>query len=504
MEYIMSANEMKFADNFTSEVLGVPSLVLMEKAALSVFEEVKSRFPDPVRVLLLCGSGNNGGDGLAVGRLLAEAGYMVEFVYLKSGGVESAETRKQYEIIRNYGLPVWEDIPENKYTIIIDGMFGIGLNREVEGGYKQLIEKINQSKAYKIAIDIPSGIHSDTGHVMGIACRVDLTITFEYKKRGLLLFPGSDYSGEVVCKPIGISKKSLDEQIPHMQAMTGLDLLPSLPKRMANANKGTFGKVLLIAGSKDMCGAAVLAAKSSYRSGAGMVKIITPVENRIIVQEMIPEALLSTYVSSDSWEDFDKILQTDMQWADVIAIGPGMGVGEFSSSLLNCVLESGKLPLVIDADGINLLQLHSDLFEKAISYANNYGIVITPHVGECARLLQIPVKELQNSLVEKVEEFAEKTGMVLVCKDWRTIISNCGKELYINLSGNNGMATAGSGDVLTGIIAGLVAQRLILERAAVLGTYVHGMAGDLGVREKNQYSLMAGDIIKQLDYILKN
>lgn len=497
-KYLVSAEEMKRYDRNTITYFGIPSLVLMERAALAVADEIEKRFGKGQRILVVAGCGNNGGDGIGAGRILWQRGHRVA-VYL-CGNRErcSRETRIQIAIIEKYGCPVQSKIEDGEYDIIVDALFGIGLSRSVEGVHAQAIERINGSGAYVCAVDIASGICTDSGAVLGTAVRADLTVTFAFEKLGHVLYPGCEYTGEVFCADIGITKDSFLDMEPGAYAYTGY-AYGRLPERNAGGNKGSFGKVLVIAGSMNMSGACELCARSAYRMGAGMVKIITPEENRVIVQQNIPEAMLRTYGSGEMEEAFYQGLREDMEWADCMVIGPGLGKSGIAYELLKTVMSQSYKPLVIDADGLNLIAEKEDL---AGLTGGGRQIILTPHLGEFAKLCGCTVEDAKKRILAAPLELAEKYGCVVVCKDARTVVADCSENtVYINTTGNDGMATAGMGDVLAGVIGGLLAQGMAPGEAARLGVYIHGLAGDTAAENKGRYALMAGDMIEQFEKI---
>lgn len=521
--YLLSAAEMKRYDRNTSEYFGVPPMVLMERAALAAAEEIQVRCGPKGRVLVAAGCGNNGGDGIAVGRLLLLAGYDVDVWLVGEREKCSGETRRQLEIIEKYGCPVQSKIGNGEYDIIVDALFGIGLSRNLEGIYARAAEEINRSDAFVCAVDLPSGIHTDTGEIMGTAVRADLTVTFAFWKLGHVLYPGCRYAREVVCRQIGITKESFLGKEPGVYTYCGNARL-LLPDRDAAGNKGTFGKVLVIAGSLNMSGACELCAKSAYRTGAGMVKVVTPEENRLILQQKVPEALLLTYrvhtpEAADGSlperqtfgqnreepgerfrQEFWEKMREALAWADVIVIGPGLGQGEEAGQLLTWALtETGK-PIVVDADGINLLARDKALQRYLEEHAGDgRQIVMTPHAGEFARLYGCGVEEGKKGILHKAKELADRYGCTVAAKDARTVVASCRKrERYLNTSGNDGMATAGMGDVLAGITGGLMAQGMTAGEAAEAGVYLHGHAGDLAALETGRHGLMAGDVVRRL------
>ncbi len=295
MKYAVTAAEMKLYDQKTISEIGIPSLVLMERAALETVRVLLAERKEMKRVLIAAGTGNNGGDGLAVGRILASRGVKVTFLLAGSWEKLSKETAMQKDILLNSGFSILRKIENEEYDIVIDALFGIGLSREVEGEYAKWIHTLNDMKqqgTYICSLDIPSGICADTGKVMGCAVRADLTAAFAFAKRGELLYPGREYTGKLVVCDIGIPSAVLENQYPGAAYLEREDAIRKLPERRPDGNKGTFGKVLLIAGSRDMCGACILAGSSAFKTGAGMVKIITPECNREILQSTLPEAML--------------------------------------------------------------------------------------------------------------------------------------------------------------------------------------------------------------------
>ena len=294
MQYIVTKKEMQAIDAYTMDKIGIPSAVLMERAALSVVEEIERLNVSHGRVLIVVEGGNNGGDGLAVGRILLERGYKVDIYYI--GGFEKVSQgfQQQWSILHHMGVRFRKTIPNKEYAVIVDGIFGVGLSREVQGVQKKAIEAMNHMDAIKVAIDIPSGIDATTGEVLGTAFYADYTVTFGLKKLGMFFLDGIDACGTVICKPIGFPAQAVAHVKPMIYAYDNSDL-DKLPKRVNNSNKGTYGRVAVIAGSKNMSGAAFLCSKAAYSTGAGLVKIYTHESNRTILQSQLPEAVMMTY-----------------------------------------------------------------------------------------------------------------------------------------------------------------------------------------------------------------
>lgn len=502
MKYILKSGEMKACDKDTVSRIGLPSMVLMERAALCVAEELSGRLDGPhKRILVVAGTGNNGGDGLAIGRLLALKGHSVTFYMAGNPDKMTVETRAQAGILKNLGFSIQSKMEDAEYDMVVDALFGIGLTRKIVGDYALVVQQMNEygrRGAYICGVDIPSGISADTGGVLGCAVRADLTVTFAFAKRGHLLYPGREYSGKLVVRDIGITEKSFEKQRPTAFCYEKEDIARLLPFRAPDGNKGTFGKVLLIAGSMDMSGACILCGNSILRSGAGMIKIITPSCNRQIIQQSFPEAMLYTY---EGTPDEEKVKQS-LDWCDVVVAGPGMGMGDEGFRLMKQVLENQSIPMVIDADGLNLIAAHGELSRLAALRIPGKTI-LTPHPGELIRLLGADKKKYEENREQMIFMLAGKYNCIVAAKDAATIVARAGdKMIYINSSGNDSMATAGSGDVLAGIIGGLLAQGMDAFPAACLSVYLHGMAGEQAGVKNSHFGVVATDIIRELMQVM--
>lgn len=493
MEYLVNSLQMKRYDTDTIEKLGIPSLVLMERAALCVVEELEAAGFTGGPVLVVCGSGNNGGDGFAVARLLDERGVPVTAAFVGKEASLSDEARIQKKICENCGIKISTNFMHREYTTIVDAIFGIGLSREVRGYYAEIIDWMNQQSAHIAAVDIPSGISADTGKVLGTAVRAALTVTFAYRKVGQILYPGAEYCGKVVCRDIGISAGRFSQRASGVFTYTKEDLA-RIPARRPYSNKGTYGKVLLIAGSEGMSGAACMAARAAYRTGCGLVRVFTPACNRQVIQNLLPEAIVTVWDGNPLPEGE---LSEALAWSDVTGIGPALGTGKTAARILARVLKEYDRPLVIDADGLNLLARGMELLDGIKA-----PVILTPHVGEMMRLTDSTKEDLLEDIVQTTLRFSREYGVICALKDARTIVSD-GVRAYVNTSGNHGMATGGSGDVLTGIICGLLAQGMTPFDAAATGVFLHGRAGDLARDARGAYSMMAGDITEQLGEALR-
>lgn len=481
MRYLYTGKQAKEIDSHAIHTVGIPGLVLMEKAAMTIAAVLMEREDKTQKILAVCGTGNNGGDGVAAARLLCAQGYYAAVTVIGEPDRMTEEMKRQLEIAVNCGVPVLPvtAIGDHEFDIILDGVFGIGLSRAVEGIYEQVLEQINESGADVYALDVPSGIHAGTGAVLGTAVRAKCTITFGVNKLGLVLYPGCGFAGEVLVGDIGFPSVSTEAVKSEYYYYEPEDLALQMPYRPARSHKGTFGRVLVVAGSETMSGAAYLAAKAAYCAGAGLVKVISPVCNREVLLTALPEIL---YASREELADA-------LDWADAVLAGPGLGLTGEAEEMMRYIVDNSPVPTVIDGDGIRLCRNVTD------HLSDNF--ILTPHLKEMSYLTGRTLAELQEDLPGTTKKAAEEWECVAVQKDARTVVSD-GRECYINVSGNNGMATGGSGDVLAGMMAGLLGQHLEPFAAAKLAVYLHGLSGDVMAQEKGKYSLLASDLITGL------
>lgn len=485
MHYLVSGEQMRRVDRNTIEKIGMPEMVLMERAALAVREQVVEyqKSHSEMKVLIMAGYGNNGADGLALARLLKD--YNIEAAIWCVGDEKKASEsfRKQKKILANYGMQTSAEQPAGKYDVYVDCLFGTGLARTITGEYAAAIEWFNEAKGFKISVDVPSGLNSDDGKPLGVAVYADITVTLGFCKKGLMTASGREYAGKVIVSDIGIPMIAFGEEKP--VCFTYDEPVQDLmPKRNRKGNKGSFGKVVVVAGSYNMAGAAVLCAKAAYRAGAGMVKVITPEENRVIVQTKVPEALLGT----------DEDLYEALQWGSVCVIGPGLGKSESAKKMLRMVLGECDLPLVIDADALNLIAEEEELRSLIRNQKKERDMILTPHPGELARLRNCSVADCVEQLSENAIALAQELSIVVVAKDAVTYVCEYELPYYVNSSGNSGMGTAGSGDVLAGFIGGLLGQNMESFKAACVGVYLHGKVGDYLQTMIGEHQLMAEDL----------
>ncbi|MDO5155850.1 MAG: NAD(P)H-hydrate dehydratase [Eubacteriales bacterium] len=494
MQYIVTKKEMKTIDTYTTDKIGLPAEVLMERAALAVVSQIEKVNAQKGRVLIAVEGGNNGGDGLAVARILLERSFPVDVYYVNGVKRVSKQFNVQRNIFHQLGGRLRKTIPNKDYAVVVDGIFGVGLSRKLADVQKKAVEQLNQIDAIKIAIDIPTGIDATTGDIWGVAFRADYTITFGLQKLGMFFSDGIDYCGKVICCDVGFPKQSFEHVRPGIYAYEISDM-DKLPRRYDNSHKGTYGRVAVIAGSKNMSGAAFLCGKAAYSTGAGLVKIYTHESNRMIIQSQLPEAIMMTY---EDYKGALSCIEDAMHWASVIVVGPGLGVDTTSERMLYELLMNSEVPLVVDADALNILSENMELAETS-----SVPMVMTPHMKEMSRLVKKSISDIVEKRFETASEFAKKLGVTLVLKDAKSVVTDGNGPIYINLTGNNGMSTGGSGDVLSGIIAGMIAGGLPLPEAARMGTFVHCQAGDYAAQQKGKYAMLASDIVAALGDVMR-
>lgn len=494
MKKLLTSKRMQEIDAYTSTQFQLSSLVLMERAALCTVQAIEEAQFDLNRIAVICGTGNNGGDGVAVARILKERNVSSDVFVIGDKAKLSSSLSTQIYTYEQYGVSVnyitttelISTLNTSNYTLIVDALFGVGLNRILDDSYQNLIHTINELSSDIVSVDIPSGVNATDGSIMGAAVKSQLTVTYGYYKIGQYLYPGSEYCGKLILNPIGIVQ-DIEHHIDDVYLHDSINRRT----RPAYSNKGTFGKLLIIAGSSDVAGALIMAAKSAFRSGVGMIKVITHERNRDLMIQELPEVMITTY------QDKVPDLTYDLNWANVVAIGPGLSTGNVAKELLTTVLTKSTLPLVVDADAITLLAQNPVLLQKKTVQT----LIITPHLGEFSRISGEEITDIKNHLIKSCRNFAEKKDLICVLKDSRTIISD-GEHTYLNATGNCGMATAGSGDVLFGLIASLLAQGYSPLDAASIGCYIHGACGDLAVESSSQSQLIATDIISYYNVYL--
>lgn len=467
---VLTANQMKESDKFTIENLGIPSEVLIERAGEALFSEITSRFKGG-RVLIVVGKGNNGNDGLTLGKLLSKIhGFAVSIFDIK---------KPDFALF------------DKKYDIIVDCLFGIGLSRNVEGIYKEIVDKINATKSFIISCDIPSGLNADNGLVMNACVNANMTICIQELKTGLLLNDGIDKTGEVIVKDVGISVWEED----FANLVTAEDVAPTFCKRNRNVNKGTFGKTAIIGGSKDFVGSSLLSvnALTALKMGVGYSYLCIPESLYNVYAGKNPECIIKTIKDKDGFILFDKDFLDSILKFDSIAIGMGIGVSLDVYKTIEYLLNNYTGRLLIDADGLNTLSK----FGVNVLKNKKCQVVLTPHIGEFARLIEIDKTKIIKNPIEFAKDFAKEYDLTLVLKSCTTIIAD--RDLVaINTTGNSSLAKGGSGDVLSGIIGGLLTRDRTVLECAYSGCYIFGLSADISVKEQNEYTVTATDVINAL------
>lgn len=487
---LVSKNEMQAIDIRTQEEFGLPSLVLMEQAGERAASFLFERFGTKTRFVVLVGPGNNGGDALVVARRLFLAGCKVWTFLAGEKDKLTAATQANLNIYEKLGGEVKSIAVEKDKLpmifmvadVIVDGLLGIGAEGLLKEPLLELVKAINETEATVVSLDIPTGIHASTGEVLGDAVKADYTITFGLPKLGMVIYPGAWYVGEIIIEHISFPPKLLTAESIKGHLVDLEDLAP-LP-RPVDSHKGSFGKGLVLAGSLGMCGAAALTAEAALKTGAGLVQGLVPRELIPILQQLLPEMTLQVY---------DLAQEIDYSEYNCLMIGPGWGVTDEHRDYLLLALEEAKknaIPVVLDADALTIIAKNNISFDCPA--------ILTPHPGEMSRLLGKSVAKVQENRIGWAQTLARDTGAIVVLKGAHTIIAEPDGRFFLNPTGNPGMATAGSGDVLTGIIGGLLLQGVPLGKAAVTGVYLHGLAGDLARERLGSRSLLARDIIDSL------
>lgn len=478
---IVTSEQMKLNETLAMDKYAIPSLILMEQAGTSIAQVIRSHYKTNHKILIVCGKGNNGGDGFVVARLLHYAGYMVHVQCLWSSEDFAKDALVNYEMVAKLGLIIDMTVNYADYDVIVDAVFGTGLTSNLRDLPLSVIQKINACSAEVIAIDIPSGISGTSGHVMGEGIQATHTVVLDHPKWGNLLYPGACYNGQLHVVKIGIPESCFKETA---YWMTDELMKKFFLQSKDNIHKGHMGKVMMYAGSEEMAGAAMLSSYAAMRTGTGLLKLYVPKSINGSIKSFVPEVMTVF--------DYKK---EDLNWADVVAIGPGLGL---QKDLIKNIMEGLSCPIVIDADGLNVISEHIEWLDGI------KDCIITPHLGEMSKLTGLSVDVIEKDMVGIALEYAKLWQCVIVLKSARTVIATPQGHVYLNTFGNAGMATAGSGDVLTGIIASFLGQGCSCEHAAVLGVHVHAKAGDLAKERFGIKSLIARDIANQIAEVLKS
>lgn len=498
---ILPVEQIREADAYTIKNEPIADIDLMERAGGQLFKWIRKKVDKTHRFIVFSGPGNNGGDSLVLSRKLVKDGYSVNVFIVKFTDKTSDSFMVNYERFKKiasdslFELQKGASFPETKEDdVVVDGIFGSGLTRPVSGWLAEIITKINQSPAIKISIDIPSGLFTDTSskESNGTIVKADYTLTFQFPKYSFLMPENDEFVGRWHVLDIGLHPVFIQQVQVRNFFMLKPDIAPMLKERRKFSHKGTFGHALLIAGSYGKMGAAILSAHACLRSGVGLLHTHIPKAGYPIIQTALPEAM----VSIDRYEHYFSEIP-DLSLYNAIGVGPGLGMEKQSQMALKLLIQECNQPLVLDADALNILSEN----KTWLSFLPENSI-LTPHPKEFERL----AGKWQNDF-EKIEmqrSFAQKYNLIIVLKGANTSICLPSGNCYFNSTGNPGMATAGSGDVLTGIITGLLAQNYVPYEAAILGVYLHGLAGDLAAKKLGQESMLAGDLITFLGKAFKS
>jgi NAD(P)H-hydrate epimerase len=516
---VVTGAEMRELERIAIEEIGVPSVVLMENAALRVTERCIDALGKALdgdakpQVLIVCGPGNNGGDGMAVARILINKGIGVSVVFTGDINAVKGDAAAYLGIIQKLGIRIETISPDGPFPditsvfetcdLIVDAMLGTGLSRVVSGNYKRMIEMINERGARSgkrvISVDIPSGVHADTGRIMGCAVEAAETVTFAYPKAGLLACPGAGCAGKVYVEDISIPPALINRINVKAGTLADSEAGNLLPARKRRSNKGDYGRILVFAGSDEMPGAAALASSAAYMAGGGLVCACVLPKVAQVIHHWQREAT-TRIVAGENGQYCEKSLDSvtdELGKASVIIAGPGIGRGTGVTEFVRRLVSEARVPLVLDADA--LFALSEDVSALKTLQA---PCVITPHPGEMSRLTGLAVSEILNDAVGTAVRFANNYNVITLLKDASTIIAQADGAYYINTSGNNALSKAGSGDVLCGVIAGLAAQHQDAFTAAALGAYIHGKAGEAASLQKSLYGVTATDVLENIPLVI--
>lgn len=511
---LVTSEIMRRLDKRAIEECGIPGIVLMENAGRGVIDVIESYYPEIVnkKVAVFSGKGNNGGDGFVIARHLFNRGVQVKVYLLTSRENLSGDARINFEIAEHLGIDILKIIDNNSislikdeiidFHLIIDAIFGTGLNSEIRGVFRDVIEILNQTNLPMVAVDIPSGLNADTGKVLGDCIKADLTITFAYPKVGLLIPEGTEYVGELEIIDISIPRHLIEEEIIQNYVIEIDELKCLFKPRNLTSHKGDFGHLLVVAGSTGKTGAAVLVCQGAMNVGVGLVTLGIPASLNPVMEskltEVMTEPLPESIPGFIGIQAIERILALK-KGKNALAIGPGLSTNNETVEIVHRIVEEVSIPIIIDADGLNAISTDINILKKAKS-----PVVLTPHPGEMARLMNTSIAEIMDNKIAIARSFAQNYNVYLVLKGFRTIIADPSGNIWINPTGNPGMATAGMGDVLTGILSSFIAQGFGIIDAAKLAVFSHGLAGDTIASERGDIGLLATDVIKVMPTVLNN
>lgn len=495
MEEVLSQEKIILMEKKVIKEICIPSIVLMENASQEIFSNIVHKGED---FIVFCGKGNNGGDGLALARKLILAEKKVKIVIIGDIKNTTKEFKINYNILININadIEIFQGAIDNRFIsqvieadVIIDAIFGVGLNKEIQGIYFNIIETINKNAKYIVSIDIPSGLDCNTGTIKNICIKASETYSVEVYKKGFINYKAIDYLGDVKIIRIGMPKEIIAEYSEGIRLLSGSEYQALIPKRKLWGHKGNYGRVLILAGSKGFAGAAYITTEAAVRTGAGLITLVIEDELCPILDSRLTESMTVGYSEIDR---IDRLIEE----ADVIACGPGLGSEKANIEMLRRFIINSKCPIVLDANALNIISMEKDL----LSFIKGRGIV-TPHPGEMARLLGKSVTYVEENRIDVCRNYSKKNEVVTLLKGYNTLISD-GEEVIINITGSSKMASGGMGDCLTGIITSLIGQKLGNYEGTILGAYIHGFAGDrLG---ENRYSVNSRDVIEEIPKIIND
>ena len=505
---VLTTSQMRDADRRTIDEIGIPSAVLMENAGRQVVSAMERHLPGlgDLRVAVVCGKGNNGGDGFVVARALEASGVETGVYLLVPASEIEGDARANLSALGAVGVSVvdvaepdtWAaHLPEiGAYDVVVDALFGTGLTRPLEGHWRTVVSDLNASGVPIVSVDLPSGLSADTARLIGETIDATLTVTLAAPKLPLLVPPAANQAGDVVVADIGIPDAVLGAvEGPRLAIITREWARDVIVPRSDDLHKGDCGRVLIVAGSTGKTGAAYLAALGALRSGAGLVTVATPRASQSVVSTLMSEYMtLGLDDTADGMVSAEAVETVLAERCDVLAVGPGLGQGPGVRAFVRTLVERARVPLVLDADGLNAF------VDDAVGLSGRDGcdVIVTPHPGEMARLVGATVDHVQTHRVEVARELATTRALYVVLKGARTVVATPDGAVLINMTGNPGMATGGTGDVLTGVVAAWVAQLLDAEAACALGVCLHGLAGDLAAAEQGEVALIASDLADHL------
>ncbi len=510
MKEVLTAEEMRQRDERATSLFAIPSLLLMESAGRSVVETIEREIGSlrSKSLLIFCGKGNNGGDGFVAARYALHSGAEVTVVLLSNPTEFTGDLKTNFDILRrssHHHLRIVRSFSASfrsvHYDGIVDAMFGISFHGALTGEYAKIAKWINaQRKSFVVAVDISSGCNATTGEVQTIAVKADVTVTMGRPKTGMFLGKGTEHSGKIAVVDIEIPSVPLKRNSATFLVEED-DVIEQLPRRPRTANKNSAGKIFVLAGSKGLTGAALLSSSSALKSGAGLVvlgipeKVFSSIARRTL--EVMPMPLPSTADGTFALAALPQIYKR-IAWADVVILGPGISLNAETKKVVHDIVLHSAKPLVIDADGLNALSEDVPLLLKRKSKP----VILTPHIGEFSRLVKLPPEEIETNKLEIARSFAKRFNVVLVLKGAPTVIAAANGTAFINSTGNAGMATAGSGDVLSGIVAALLGQKMEPTAAAFASVFIHGMAGDIAALKIGEMGMVAGDIAHTIPHAL--